>query len=84
MSVSQTSVSMPTPAAIACTRRCSSGNQRVALILREVVGLSAREAAESLETSQASVNSALQRPRQTVDEKLPDTSILDDTYVGRA
>jgi len=56
----------------------------VALILREVVGLSAREAAESLETSQASVNSALQRARQTVDEKLPDTSILDDTYVGRA
>ncbi len=47
-------------------------NQRAALILREVLGYSASEAAEALETSVASVNSALQRARKTVDERLPD------------
>ena len=48
-----------------------SAIQRAALILRDVLGFSAAEVAEQLDTSTASVNSALQRARKVIDSTAP-------------
>jgi RNA polymerase sigma-70 factor, ECF subfamily len=45
--------------------------QRAVLILRDVLGFSARETAEALETTPVSVDSALQRAHRTIDERVP-------------
>jgi RNA polymerase sigma-70 factor (ECF subfamily) len=49
-------------------------NQRAALIMFDVLGFSAREIADAMETTPASVNSALQRARALLDERMPERS----------
>jgi RNA polymerase sigma-70 factor (ECF subfamily) len=46
--------------------------QRAALVLSDVLGFSAREAADVLETTPTSIYSATQRARKVVDERLPE------------
>ncbi len=49
------------------------GRQRAVLIFRDVLGWTAPEVAEVLGSTVASVNSALQRARGTIEQRLPDT-----------
>ena len=48
--------------------------QRAALILRDVLGFSAKETAEALDTTVASANGALRRARAAIDDRLPERS----------
>ena len=50
------------------------GRQRAVLIFRDVLGWTAPEVAELLGSSVASVNSALQRARGTIEQHLPETT----------
>jgi RNA polymerase sigma-70 factor, ECF subfamily len=49
-------------------------NQRVALLMFDVLGFSAHEIAAAMATTSASVRSALQRARRLVQERLPERS----------
>jgi RNA polymerase sigma-70 factor (ECF subfamily) len=51
-----------------------SARQRAVLILRDVLGFSAREVADTLDTTPVSIDSALQRAHKTVAQRVPERS----------
>src|ERR1022692_2262653 len=59
------------------------GNQRAALLLFEVLGFSAAEIATTMNTTTASVNSALARARKVVKEKVPSPTPAADAAEDR-
>ena len=63
--------------AIEAAQRLLTSRQREVLILREVLGYSAAETADRLETSVAAVNSALQRARGRLESRAPTRDRLD-------
>ncbi|QRP47697.1 RNA polymerase subunit sigma-70 [Amycolatopsis sp. FDAARGOS 1241] len=60
------------------------GNQRAALLLFEVLGFSAAEIASVMDTSTASVNSALQRARRLVPSRVPAAPDVDVRAIATA
>jgi RNA polymerase sigma-70 factor, ECF subfamily len=63
--------------ALEAAQRLLTPTQRTVLILREALGYSAAETADVLDTSVASVNSALQRARGTLERRAPERHRLD-------
>ncbi|MFT3872400.1 MAG: RNA polymerase subunit sigma-70 [Nocardioides sp.] len=58
--------------------------QRAVLVLREALGYSADETASILDTTRASVNSALQRARATLAQQMPQPGDASDPDLDRA